>query len=347
MSDCFGAGGGDGIITFDRLASRWVIARRAFPSNNNYFYCVAVSNTDDLKSSTLSWHTYEFSLDPILGTNSRGDVYWPDWPRFGSWRDAYYVSFDLQDVDNQYLNIGVVACALDRNNMLNGATARPMQCFSNPSPIPLNGTLYLAHSLIPADVDSTTAPPAGRHEYFLSIQNPPADGKTLTSTKLNLWNFHVNWSTPTLSTFVKSQLTVTSYEPGCYDLLQTSNTFCVNEPSSKTTSNYVDSVGDRLMPPGLPQFRHLRIIPDQPDGAGGNRDESANGNSLVRTSRHRQPDAVSKRHGQQRHHALSLYAQHRPGQSRQCGGGIQRVEQQRSSWHPRRILEPAQQNRAH
>src|SRR5256885_841632 len=33
MSDCFGAGGGDGIVTFDRLASRWVIARRALPSN--------------------------------------------------------------------------------------------------------------------------------------------------------------------------------------------------------------------------------------------------------------------------------------------------------------------------
>ena len=248
MSNCFGAGGGDGIITFDRLASRWVIARRAIPGNNSYYYCVAVSNTDDLTSPTLSWRTYQFSLNPVLGTNSRGDVYWPDWPRFGTWRDAYYVSFDLQDVDNQYMNIGVVACALDRNNMLNGATARAMQCFSNPNPIPLNGTLYLAHSLIPADVDGTTTPPAGRHEYFLSIQNPPADGTALTSTKLNLWNFHVNWTNPTLSTFVKSQLTVTSYEPGCYNVSNTADTFCVNEPSSKTTGNYVDSVGDRLMP---------------------------------------------------------------------------------------------------
>ncbi len=248
MSNCYGAGGGDGIITFDRLASRWVIARRAFPATNSYYYCVAVSNTDDLTSSTLTWHTYQFSLDPVLGTNSQGNVYYPDWPKFGSWSDAYYVSFDLEDTNNQYTEIGVVACALDRTNMLINGTARSMQCFSNPSPIPTSGTLYLAHSLIPADVDGTTAPPSGRHEYFLSIQNPPADGKTLTSTKLNLWNFHVNWTTPTSSTFVKSQLTVASYEPGCYDLAQTVNTFCVNEPSSKSTGIFVDSVGDRLMP---------------------------------------------------------------------------------------------------
>jgi hypothetical protein len=248
QSNCYGLGGGDGIITFDRLASRWVIARRGVPSAGTYYYCVAVSNTDDLTSSSLNWYTYEFSLNPVLGVNSSGNTYWPDWPKFGTWIDAYYVTFDLEDVNNQYTNIGVVACALDRTNMLINAPARTLQCFSNPTPIPTNGSLYLAHSLIPADADGSTAPPSGRHEYMLSIQNPPADGKTTTSTKLNLWNFHVNWKTPTLSTFVKSQITVSSYEPGCYDLNDVVNTFCVNEPSSKTTGIYVDSVGDRLMP---------------------------------------------------------------------------------------------------
>ncbi len=248
MPNCYGVGGGDGIITFDRLASRWIIARRASPANNTYYYCVAISNTDDLSSSTLAWYAYQISINSVLGSNSRGHVYWPDWPKFGTWIDAYYISFDLQDVDNQYTNIGVVACALDRTNMLINGTVRAMQCFSDPSPIPLNGTLYLKHSLIPADVDGTTAPPAGRHEYMLSIQNPPNDGKTTTSTKLNLWNFHVNWTTPTLTTFTNSQITVPGYEPGCYAVSAVVNTFCVVEPSSATTHAYVDSVGDRLMP---------------------------------------------------------------------------------------------------
>ena len=248
MSNCYGAGGGDGIITFDRMASRWVIARRAIPATNTYYYCVAISNTDDLSSATLAWYTYQFPISPVLGVNSRGDVYWPDWPKFGSWIDGYYVSFVLQDIDNEYQNIGVVACVLDRTNMLINRTPRNMQCFSDPSPIPVNGTLYLKHSLIPADVEGTTAPPAGRPESFLSIQNPPNDKKTTTSTKLNLWNFHVNWTTPSKTTFGSSQITVPTYEPGCYDLTQVANTFCVTEPSSRVTGNYVDSVGDRLMP---------------------------------------------------------------------------------------------------
>lgn len=247
MQNCYGQGGGDGIVTFDRMASRWVIARRA--SNlGNYYYCVAVSNTDDLSSATLAWFTYGFALNSVLSTNSLGHVYWPDWPRFGTWIDGYYVSFVLQDPDNVYQNIGVVACAMDRTNMIIGGTARNMQCFSDPKPIPPSGALYLSHSLIPADAEGSTAPPTGRHEYFLSIQNPPNDGKTTTSTKLNLWNFHVNWKTPSLSTFTKSKLTVTSYTPGCYDLTQPAMTNCVNQPSSATSGWFLDSVGDRLMP---------------------------------------------------------------------------------------------------
>jgi hypothetical protein len=247
MSNCYGQGGGEGTITFDRLASRWVIARRAGPANNVYYYCVAVSNTDDLTSPTLAWYTYQFDITSFLGVNSSGNVYYPDYPRFGTWLDGYYVSFDLEDPNNSYQEIGVVACALDRTNMIINGTARAMQCFSNPSPIPLSGALYLSHSLVPADIDGTTAPPAGRHEYFVSIQNPTANGKATTSTKLNLWSFHVNWTTPKSSTFVKTALTVPSYEPGCYDVTEPVNTFCVSEPSSKTTGNYIDSIGDRLM----------------------------------------------------------------------------------------------------
>src|SRR6266849_6965478 len=71
---------GDGIIIFDRLASRWVIAAHNSGSTT-YYYCVAISNTDDLKSPTLAWHTYGFPLNSILGSNSQGTTYFPDWPK--------------------------------------------------------------------------------------------------------------------------------------------------------------------------------------------------------------------------------------------------------------------------
>jgi hypothetical protein len=255
MSNCYGNAGGEGIILYDHLASVWVLAKRGGPATNVYYYCVAISNTDDLSSSSLAWYTYQFNITASLGVNSSGNVYYPDWPKLGTWQDGYYVSFDLEDPNNSYQEIGVVVCALDRTNMIIGGTARTQQCFSNPSPIPTNGALYLSHSLIPADIDGTTPPASGQHEYLVSIQNPAANGKATTSTDINLWGFHVNWKTPSNSTFTKSTIKVPTYEPGCYDVSNPVNTFCVNEPSSSKTDNFVDSVGDRLMP--RMEFRNM------------------------------------------------------------------------------------------
>lgn len=249
MSNCYDFSG-DGLVMFDRVASRWIIAAHGLPSNGQYYYCVAVSNTDDLTSSTLGWYTYDFYLTPMLGTNSLGHVYFPDWPKFGTWADAYYVSFDLLDTDNKYTPIGVVACALDRTNMLTGSTPNPVQCFSDPSPIPEHGSLYLQHSLIPADIEGTTPPAAGRDEIMVSIHNPTNDGHTTTSNSITLWDFHVDWTDPANSTFTNSSLVVAAYTPGCYNVKFPLRTVCVPEPSMNPNGNHysVDSVGDRLMP---------------------------------------------------------------------------------------------------
>ncbi|MGA7906126.1 MAG: choice-of-anchor D domain-containing protein [Candidatus Sulfotelmatobacter sp.] len=236
---------GDGVVIFDHMASRWVIAART-PSRNNYNYCVAVSNTDDLTSTSLKWYTYVFSLNSVLGTNAQGDVYFPDWPKIAAWPDAYYVSFDLNDPDLSDREVGFVACAFDRTNMLVNGTANTPICFREPNPV--TTTLYLAHSLIPAGVDGTTPPPAGRDEYLVSIQNPPNDGKTVTSSVFNLWDFHVDWAIPANSTFTQSSVSVAPYTPGCYTAGAPANTVCVPEPSTATTRNSIDSVGDRFMP---------------------------------------------------------------------------------------------------
>ena len=242
--------GGDGVIIFDRLASRWVIAFHTAPASAQYYYCVAVSSTDDLTSPTLVWYTYAFFLNPALGANSQGQTYFPDWPKIGTWADAYYASFDLEDIAQKHLNIGSMVCAFDRTNMLIGnPTPNPMQCFhTNPNQ---NGTLYLGHSLIPADVEGTTPPPVGRDEFLVSIQNPPNDGKSTTSNAINLWDFHVDWVTPTNSTFTNIPLTVTPYTPGCYQPTQIFNTYCAPEPAINPMNHahfHVDTIGDRLMP---------------------------------------------------------------------------------------------------
>lgn len=244
LTNC-GAISGDGMIIFDRLASRWVIAGHT-GTQNNYYYCVAISNTDDLTSSSLAWYTYQIALDPILGKNASGNVYFPDWPKIATWPDAYYVTIDLNDVNSNYAEIGVVACALDRTNMLINGTPNSPQCFRETSP--LSNGIYLAHSLIPADVDGTTPPPAGRDQFMVSIENPVIDNVTTTSSTFNLWDFHVDWTNPSLSTFTESAVSVAPYTPGCYAVHSPAQTVCVPEPSTSSTGEYIDSVGDRFMP---------------------------------------------------------------------------------------------------
>jgi hypothetical protein len=238
--------GVDTVVLFDRLASRWVIAGHSPSVNKHYYSCAAVSNTDDLTASNFTWYTYVFDLTPCIGTNGSGKLYYPDYTKLSTWLDGYYGSIDLEDPSNAYQEIGIVAFVLDRTNMLANATPNPMQCFNNSSS---NGSLYLAHSLEPADIDGTTPPPQGRDEFFVSIQNPPNDGHTTTSNTMNLWDFHVDWTNPSNSTFNQSVLSVPTFTPGCYDLASVAYTFCVPEPSYNggKVHYHVDSVGDRIM----------------------------------------------------------------------------------------------------
>jgi hypothetical protein len=236
---------GDGIITFDNLASRWVIAAHN-SGEATYYYCIAISSTDDLTSSSLTWYTYAFPLDSFLGTNAQGTTYFPDWPKFAAWPDAYYLGTDVQDPNDKYAEVGVLACAFDRADMLIGATALTPQCFRVPSTI-TGDPIFLGHSLEPADVEGTTPPPSGAPEFFASIENPVLDGSTLTSSSFNLWQFHVDWSNPANSTFTQSTVSVNTYQPGCYTATAPTNTVCVPEPTTSSTNNFIDSVGDRFM----------------------------------------------------------------------------------------------------
>jgi hypothetical protein len=246
----------DAVIDFDRLASRWVITGKT-TEINNYFFCIAVSSTDDLTSSSLTWQAYDFKLavPGVLGTNALGNYYFPDWPKFGTWPDGYYVTMDEQDKDNGNAEIGVLVCAFDRPDILNNSgSIKNAACATVPAP--LSGGLFLGHSLIPADVDGTTAPPVGRDEFMVSIENPVNDGSTqqgptTQSTTFNLWDFHVNWTAspaPTLTLVQQSTPTVTTYIPGCYLYAGVpAITNCV--PENRTNGGeIVDSVGDRFMP---------------------------------------------------------------------------------------------------
>jgi hypothetical protein len=167
---------------------------------------------------------------------------------------------DMQDTESGDAEVGVVVCAFDRVNMIAGNPMNPPQCFQNIDPDLISDGIYLAHSLIPADFDGTTAPSTGRDEFMVSIQNPSlANGVTATTSNyFNLWDFHVDWTNIANTTFtlltppniVTTYTVVTPYTPACYLFIPGSPaiTNCVTEQPYQSVGQTIDSVGDRFMP---------------------------------------------------------------------------------------------------
>jgi hypothetical protein len=173
---------GDPIVTYDRLADRWIISQFQVTSTPLQ-QCVAVSKTAD---PTGAYFRYAFNYSGF-----------PDYPKMGVWPDAYYVSYNMfNNAGTSFL--GSQVCAFDRAKMLTGAAAT-QQCFS---------TSTSFGGLLPSDLDGTLLPPTGAPNPVVALG--------ATSTSLAYWKFHVDWTTPANSTFTgPTSLTVPAYTEAC------------------------------------------------------------------------------------------------------------------------------------
>ena len=200
--DCASGDGGDPNVLFDKAAGRWVVGQI---NVNDNAYCIAVSTTSD---ATGSYYRYEYSFGNNL----------PDYPKLGVWPDAYYFAANL--FVGGALFTGADPCAFDRATMLNGGPANTI-CIPQSSSVA---------SLLPSDLDGSTAPPSGEPNLYLEL---------FDSSHLGLFKFHVDFATPSNSTFTgPTTITVASYGQAC------GGGTCI--PQSGTTQQ-LDSLGDRLM----------------------------------------------------------------------------------------------------
>src|SRR5947209_6459373 len=104
--------------------------------------------------------------------------------------------------------------------MLSGGPANAICMQQNPS----------VDSLLPADLDGTTPPPAGEPNFYLQMVAP---------SNLNLFKFHVDFTTPSNSTFTgPTAIPVASFSEAC------GRGTCIPQPG---TTQQLDSLGDRLM----------------------------------------------------------------------------------------------------
>jgi hypothetical protein len=79
---------GDGIVFYDHLADRWVVSDFAFPAfpGTSFWQCIGVSKTSDPVAG--GWYLYSIRVDPA------NPSYLGDYPKFGLWPDAYYLSMN-------------------------------------------------------------------------------------------------------------------------------------------------------------------------------------------------------------------------------------------------------------
>jgi uncharacterized repeat protein (TIGR01451 family) len=210
---CAGPSLGDPVVVYDQLANRWVISQFAAPGplDPATDECIAVSTGYD---ATGSWNRYAFHLG--------SDFF--DYPKLGVWPDAYYMSANVFNAaGDAYL--GPQPFAFNRAAMLAGnpatfVTTRQADVFDS-----FNDTI------IPADLDGTTLPPAGAAAPFLMSG---------TADDWFLWRFHVNFNVPATSTFTLGG----TLSPTAYNVLCPSTQNCVPQ---KSTAVGLDALADRSM----------------------------------------------------------------------------------------------------
>lgn len=165
---------GDPIILYDEQASRWMMAEFSGIWGPDYML-IAVSQTDD---PTGLWDAWSFPMNGF-----------PDYMKFGVWRDGYYMGTNTSFGDDIYV--------FERDEMLAGGSSPQMVQFNNPNR-PNSGF----HCVLPVDNDGTFAP-AGTPGMFMTINDNAWGG----SSQDQIWIFEldVDWTTPSNSTFARTQ----------------------------------------------------------------------------------------------------------------------------------------------
>jgi len=163
---------GDAVVHYDENANRWMFTQFSLPySNGPWYQMVAVSVTAD---PTGPWYRWEYEFDAM-----------PDYPKFGVWPDAYYMSSNNFAPGAGW--VGNSACAFDRTAMLAGdPDALRIQFDLSPGSAGFI-TLY------PSDCDGTF-PASSTPNYFTYI-------KTGGTQVLGIYEFHADFANPPASTF--------------------------------------------------------------------------------------------------------------------------------------------------
>jgi len=229
---CGSSDDGDPIVVYDQMADRWLISEFCTVANPNNHQLIAISKTGD---PTGAYYLYDFMMP-----NNKFN----DYPHFGMWPDAYYMT------DNQFNQAGTAflqggVFAFDRNKMLVGDPSASFVYFDTAVLFPpggANGPDGIG-GMLPADMEGYIPPPAGSPCPFAYFQagefGEPGDN-------LRIFDFHVDFTVPANSTFTErtgSPLAVAAFDP----IPVPNSRNVVPQPPPATAASFLDAISDRLM----------------------------------------------------------------------------------------------------
>jgi hypothetical protein len=210
---------GDPIVLYDPLADRWMLSQFeivtvAGAGRAQAFQLMAISQTGD---PTGAYFLYAFAVPP-------GRI--NDYPHFGVWPDAYYMT------DNGFNSaftafLGGGCYAFNRAKMLVGDPTANGVFFNLPD----------SGGMLPTDIDGVAAPPAGAPNLFFEFL---ADEFGSPADSLNIFEFRPDFNTPANSTLTQRP----ALPLAAFDARQPSSRAVVAQPAG---GEGLDAIADRLM----------------------------------------------------------------------------------------------------
>src|SRR5437667_4895136 len=238
---------GDPVVLYDQLEDRWLLSQFTTSGLSDptkpFWNCVAISTTGD---PTGTYYRYAFE------TTSDGIFYFPDYPKYGLWRNSYILTTREFGPTVEY---GIGVYALERDKMLEGdPNARAVKFFLDgnaPGMLPLVGD-----GLLPPDIDGRTKPANDSPAPIIGTQDDDADyGATFDA--LNIWELSVKWkSNPTASINLKTQLPVAPFD-SIFPCAPTSRD-CLPQPGITDPTQYLDILSYRQRPTFRLAYRNFR-----------------------------------------------------------------------------------------
>ena len=218
---CAANASGDIIAQWDVQAHRWLLAQNLFTAP--YGVCLAVSTSND---ATGSYYLYQFN---VVGGG------FPDYPKWGIWVNNYGQTWNNFGADGMHF-VGPAFCAYNRTKLLAGDTTAEQICHQY-----LNTMQTPQDSLLPADIDSPTLPPAGEDQFAIGSVGD------VDNSHLSVYSVHVNnpndWTQgATFTGNNDSQLVaIATFNPAC------NGNYDGNCVPQFGVSDLLDSLGGRLM----------------------------------------------------------------------------------------------------